>query len=568
MIKIKLNDKVSIDLEKLIESRMLIQANSGGGKSHTIRRLIEQAFAHVQIIVIDPEGEFGNMRSKFDFVYVGKDGDAPAEPRSAELLARRLLELKASAIIDLYELSPQDRKHFVRLFCEALVNAPKTLWHDVLVIIDEAHVFAPEKDQSEALGAVVDLMSRGRKRGYCGILATQRPAKLNKDAAAECNNKLIGRASLDIDRKRSAEELGFTSKDDVRSLRDLEPGEFYTFGPAIGRDIVKVSIGELQVDPAKRGASKLSVPAPTTKVKKILAQLADLPQEAAQEAKTLADAQTLIRTLERQLRDAKKGSVVKPVIDTKAIEDAVRKAVARKEAAFQKLKETMMRFLMRTHKDVDQLMNELANDRREELGVVLRGSKQTYQNVVEGRPQFSEEALERGRQIMMEQTTEKGGDLSRPLSKEVLSKGARQVLSYLYNIFPDRRTKTQLFVATGYAPGGGFNNIVYELTGAGLVLKDGDKYICQKGNVDLAMIDESFDPSLDKWDQKLSKGARLVFQILKEDSAVPWTKEELASRTSYALGGGFNNIIYELTGKELAKKEGTAYRINPEILDL
>lgn len=288
-MKINLGGKIYIDLLKLIISRLLIQANSGGGKSWAIRRIIELAFGHVQIIVIDPEGEFANLRSKFDFVYAGKDGDAPVESRSAALLAHRLLELKASAIIDLYELPPQERKHFVRLFCEALVNAPKELWQDVLVIIDEAHVFAPEKGESEALGAVIDLCSRGRKRGYCAVLATQRPAKLSKDAAAECNNKLIGRASLDIDRKRAAEELGFTTRDEVLSLRDLEPGDFYVFGPAISRDVEKCTIGDVIVKPAKRGVSRQRIPAPSATVKKILGKLADLPKEAAKEAQTVAE---------------------------------------------------------------------------------------------------------------------------------------------------------------------------------------------------------------------------------------------------------------------------------------
>jgi hypothetical protein len=159
-MKISLNEKIGIDLSKLIESRLLVQANSGGGKSWAIRRIIEQAFGHVQIIVLDPEGEFTNLRERYDFVFAGKGGDAPAEPRSAALLARRLLELKASAIVDLYELNPQERKHFVRLFCEAMVNAPKELWHDCLVIIDEAHVFAPEKAESEAMGPVIDLRKR------------------------------------------------------------------------------------------------------------------------------------------------------------------------------------------------------------------------------------------------------------------------------------------------------------------------------------------------------------------------------------------------------------------------
>lgn len=287
---VKLNKDIAFDLPKLIDSRLLIQANSGGGKSYAIRRIIEQAFGKVQIIVLDPEGEFTNLREKFDFVYAGKGGDAPVEPRSAAMLAHKLLELKASTIIDLYELPPQERKHFVRLFCEAMVNSPKELWHEVLVIIDEAHVFAPEKGESEAMGPVIDLATRGRKRGYCVVLATQRLPKLNKDAAAECNNKLIGRASQDIDRKRAAEELGFTTKEQILSLRDLSPGEFYVFGPAISREVQKIHIGLVKVTPPKRGTGRsVKIAPPTAKVKALLAKLADLPQAAAEEAKTIAD---------------------------------------------------------------------------------------------------------------------------------------------------------------------------------------------------------------------------------------------------------------------------------------
>lgn len=301
-MNIKLNSTVNIDLSKLIESRLLIQANSGGGKSYTIRRIIEQSFGKVQIIVLDPEGEFTNLRERYDFVYIGKDGDSPAQPRSAAMLARKLLELKASAIIDLYELPPQERKKFVRLFCEAMVNAPKELWHDTLIIIDEAHVFAPEKGESEAMGAVIDIATRGRKRGFCVVLATQRISKLNKDAAAECNNKLIGRSSLDIDRKRAAEELGFSTKEQIVSLRNLEPGSFYVFGPAISREVSLQRIGDVKVKPAERGVVRSVPPPPTEKVKKILAKLADLPQEAEKELRTVAELRQRVSELERDLK--------------------------------------------------------------------------------------------------------------------------------------------------------------------------------------------------------------------------------------------------------------------------
>lgn len=302
MSEILLNSDTSIDLSKLIDTRLLVQANSGGGKSWLLRRLLEQSHGKVQQIVIDLEGEFSTLREKHDYILAGKDGDTPAEPRSAALLARRLLELNVSAIVDLYELSHQDRKRFVRLFLSAMVNAPKALWHPCLVIIDEAHVFAPQTGQSEAMEAVIDLATRGRKRGYSAVLATQRISKLHKDAVAEMNNKLIGRTGLDIDRKRAAEELGFTTKEDSLSLRSMSPGEFFAFGPAISESVTKVQIGAVETSHPKAGDRILTnTTPPTDKIKAILGKLADLPQEARQEAETMENLRSEVTTLRRKV---------------------------------------------------------------------------------------------------------------------------------------------------------------------------------------------------------------------------------------------------------------------------
>lgn len=299
--KLTIGEGVDIDLATLIDTRLLVQANSGGGKSWLIRRLLEQSHGKVQQIIIDLEGEFSTLREQYDYILAGKDGDTPAEPRSAALLARRLLELKVSAIIDLYELSHQDRKRFVRLFLTAMVNAPKSLWSPVLVVIDEAHVFAPQTGSSEAMESVIDLATRGRKRGYCAVLATQRISKLHKDAVAEMNNKLIGRTGLDIDRKRAAEELGFTTKEDSLSLRNLAPGSFYAFGPAISDAVTEVAVGPVNTSHPKAGDRILThTTPPTEKIKAILNKLADLPQEARQEAETLETLRDQVSKLTRE----------------------------------------------------------------------------------------------------------------------------------------------------------------------------------------------------------------------------------------------------------------------------
>lgn len=298
---------IDIDLERLVGSRMLLQANSGAGKSWAIRRILEQTHGQIQQLVIDPEGEFYTLRESFDFVLAGRGGDCPAEPRSAHLLARRLLELGASAVIDIYELKPHDRIRFVRRFLEALVDAPRKLWHPALVIVDEAHVYAPQKGQAESGPAVADLMSRGRKRGFCGILATQRLSKLHKDAAAEANNYLIGRASLDADMKRAADELGFSGREEQHSIRRLGAGEFYAFGPALCDEVTQIKVGPIVTSHPKAGASARPAAPPRAQVQKVLAQLADLPAEAEQEAVTIDDLRRELRAAQAEVRALQAG---------------------------------------------------------------------------------------------------------------------------------------------------------------------------------------------------------------------------------------------------------------------
>ena len=152
-----------------------------------------------------------------------------------------------------------------------MVNLPKTLWHPCLVIVDEAHTFCPQKGKSESMGSVIDLCTRGRKRGYCPILATQRLSKLHKDAAAECNNKLIGRTGLDVDMRRASDELGLSTKADMLKLRELDPGEFFAFGPAISKSVIKINVGNVKTTHPKPGSRHLVSPPPATgRIKKIL----------------------------------------------------------------------------------------------------------------------------------------------------------------------------------------------------------------------------------------------------------------------------------------------------------
>ena len=297
-----------INLPVLLETRLLVQAGSGGGKSWALRRLLEQTATSVQQLVIDPEGEFATLREKFDYVIAAAhDADAIASPHTAAMLARRLMESGVSAILDIYDLKSHERQQFVRRFLDALVNLPRKLWHPVMVVVDEAHVFCPQTGSAEALSSVIDIATRGRKRGICPVLATQRLSKLHKDAAAEMQNKLIGLTGLDVDVKRAADELGMSAKEAQQILRSLEPGEFYAFGPALTRAPERVKIGQVVTTHPKAGQRLMQAPPPASnKLREQLAKLADLQRDAEHEARTVEELQAKNLNLARELTAAKK----------------------------------------------------------------------------------------------------------------------------------------------------------------------------------------------------------------------------------------------------------------------
>ena len=208
---------VTVDPERLISTRMLVQANSGGGKSWMLRVLCERLGRSVPLIVLDWEGEFASLREKLDVLLVGREGEIPTAVATA------------------------------------------------------------------------------------GVLATQRLSKLAKDAAAELNNVLIGRCTLDVDQKRACDILGF-GREGRTVLRDLNAGEFQAFGPAFnfkGVSTIK-SVDVETTHGAKAGASA-KPPEPSARMQKAVEQLKGLAERAKTEVLDLDSARATIKELRKQL---------------------------------------------------------------------------------------------------------------------------------------------------------------------------------------------------------------------------------------------------------------------------
>lgn len=257
-----------VDLEELLATRLLVQGNSGSGKSHLLRRLLEQSAGLVQQVVIDPEGDFVTLAERFGHVVV----DA-AQSNDGELfsIATRARQHRVSIVLNLEGVDVDAQLKCAAVFLNGLFEVERDYWFPMLVVVDEAQLFAPaasadasDEARRQSLAAMTNLMCRGRKRGLAGIIATQRLAKLAKNVAAEASNFLMGRTFLDIDMARAADLLGM-EKRQAEMFRDLPRGAFVGLGPAIARRPLTISIGD--VETKDRGSAPKLLPLPGAKAK-------------------------------------------------------------------------------------------------------------------------------------------------------------------------------------------------------------------------------------------------------------------------------------------------------------
>ncbi len=295
---------VRIDLARLIESRLLIQGTSGSGKSHALRRIFEQAHDQVQCVIVDPEGEYATLREKFPFLLFGPGGEVTnVSPRNAPMIAREVLGIGQSVVIDLSESKGRDNVAFVNAFNEGLMSAPRTLSHELLLGYEEAHLFAPEGTKNDSADSMADVAKRGRKRGFCVIAATQRLSDLSKGVAGVLGSRLIGLTTLDTDIKRAAYDLGMEPSVAKDVLSVLALGDFYAYGPMFDfKGVAQIHVADTDTKAPKWSARGKPPPPTPEKLRGVLARLEEIPKEAEQEFRDLDSAKARIRDLEREAR--------------------------------------------------------------------------------------------------------------------------------------------------------------------------------------------------------------------------------------------------------------------------
>lgn len=214
--------------------KSVVIAKSGGGKSYTVRVIIEEGLkkGHT-FVVIDPQDAYLNLPN-FDYIDAQKITNVKA-------FGQLVAVTNPNIVISVKGMSPNRQNDFVHEF---LTQYRKFAKKGIkTVVIDELHKFAPEGTGTSSKDVIRGMSQEDRSDGTGFIGVSQRVARIDKTILSQANNVFIGNLYSKTD--CSAVEGYLSDKKEIEKIKKLEIGEFYILGFKEG-EIVKIRKAETE----------------------------------------------------------------------------------------------------------------------------------------------------------------------------------------------------------------------------------------------------------------------------------------------------------------------------------
>lgn len=353
-MKLHLAKDFSLSLDAVTQT-FAVLAKRGVGKTHNSSVMAEEMLkAGQQVVAIDPTGAWWGLRSGFPVViFGGEHADVPIEDGAGELIAQTIVESGRSAVIDVSLFRKGQARRFLIDFLETLYRLNREPLH---LFVDEADDVCPQKpmhDEARLVGALEDVVKRGRKKGIGCSLITQRPAALNKDVLTQCEILVSMRLSHPLDIKAIKEWVGVHADPDeaqtmIESLPSLPIGEAWFWSPGWGDFFQRVKVRKRETFDSS------ATPKPGEKVLKPKEmQEIDLEALGAQIKETVQRAkENDPAALKRRIRELEAGRPVAVAADDGAIARAV-------EQCRREVTGDLLRFVKERDAAIEQLQKRI-----------------------------------------------------------------------------------------------------------------------------------------------------------------------------------------------------------------
>lgn len=581
-VDVESRDKVETTVPNIIKSRFLFEGDSGSGKSHGMTGMIEGTDGKAQRIIIDPEGEYFPLKDSFRFLLVGKKTDLVTPNLELDMddiyvdkLIKKLIENSVDTIIDLSEFT-DEAAHFFKIFKKAVFKYAKYMKRPLLIFVDEAQLFAPEKGQGneESLKAMMELAKQGRKRGIGLICGTQAIADFSKNVVRQLRTRFIGNCTFDNDIKAAAHTLGF-GKDRESELKDLgEKHHFFvstngghiTINGKKPKSILKIifnknktKLYDFDFNSTKKFKEKDS-----KVIQDMLSGFSDINQEIKDEltekeqlqkdnnekSRLVQEQKIKILQLERQ----------QPKQDPQATERAYQKGW--KDAGIESKKKFDGKII-----EIKQIFNNIIKNASEfprtidaivskdGMGITLSPTKLSGIIIPESKKSQLEDNAATGPTILPKSPKYTSPSITSPLTSAItnenIGKCEKSILETLAK-FNKPCSRVKIGVFSGYSSkSGGFSNSISRLKSLGyLTAENGTLTLTDLGAAQVVFVKplpSTNDEILSFWVNKVGKCPGAILEQLVPVYPNSLSREEVGSLTNYSsTSGGFSNAVSKL----------------------
>lgn len=548
----------------------------GSGKSYASKVLVEELTkAGLPVAIMDPLGVHWGLRSSadgerpgFPFVIFGGDhADVPLSESAGEVVADFVISERQPTVLDMSLMRKAEMRRFATAFLSRLYHRNRQPLH---LVVDEADLFAPQRvDDPTLLGAMEDIVRRGRAKGLGCTLITQRPAVISKDVLTQIGTLIALRLAGPQDRKALDEWVRANGTAEQRdellgSLASLPTGTAWVWSPHWLGIFQKVAIRPLETfDSSATPKSGEAIVAPRAFAEVDLEALKTRIASTIERAK--ADDP---RELRKRIADLERELKTRPKIEQERIVERVEVEVV---PAWVDVFVGDVRSRMAGIREQMAALDQVLSGNDEPAVPVLAGIAGKIDTKIDRPSTVNHRAVlpESVKRVAIAELPE-----SRPQSRPQIRKfeptaaisvPQQRILDALARLRGARLyqpSRQNVAALAGYSwRGGRFSNLLGELRSAGLIeypapnlITSTDDGLAAAGPVEpIGSLRELHDA----WRAILPRPEASLMDELISRYPDAMTREELAEATGYtAAGGRFSNLLGALRSFGLAEYPG------------
>lgn len=531
--------------DEAVTQTFAILAKRGVGKTYTASVMVEEMLKNkLPVVVLDPIGVWWGLRSSADgkgpglpiIIAGGDHSDIPITPDNGTIMANLIVDQRLSVVIDFSHFRKGEQIKFVTDFAETLYHRNRDPLH---LVVDEADAFAPQRtmpNEARMLGAMEDLVRRGRARGIGVTMITQRPAVLNKNVLTQIEVLIALRMTAPLDQKAIDEWVKTHAEENQRdefmtALPSMPIGTAWFWSPGWLDVFKKVEVRTretLDSSSTPKVGDKRIVPTNMASVNldKLKEQLSETIDKV--EANNPRVLKNRIVLLENQIRKYEK-------------QDRLPQVEVREVPILTDDDRQTLEFIA---VDITNATSKLT-----EIIGKIEAAKQ--RPGVVGKVEHVEvDEVKRAPGLLMSSETQP--------SDGTLKKAERMILATLAQY--GGRTVQQVAIITGYSSkGGGFRNALGSLRSKGYIEGQADLQITNAGLSALGPYDPlpTGQDLVQHWMRQLKLAERKILEVVAFKYPRRVSTDKVAEMTGYAAGGGgFRNALGKLRTLGLIEGHG------------